>query len=150
MEPWLMLLQFILTYALFGWNFYNLSISFQALLISTSVSKFSKAVNLFKISTWYCSLPSTSFNLLRLNLSAWNLPVDYLLTTSLSLNLPPPDSGQYHNLLPWRVGQQVYWMPSPVYQNMVNLVSVRFLDVAKFTTVTPLSLLISCKLSFGH
>jgi hypothetical protein len=30
----------------------------------------------------------------------------------------------------------------------IILLTVRFLDVAKFTTLTPLSLLISCKLSF--
>jgi hypothetical protein len=30
----------------------------------------------------------------------------------------------------------------------VILLSLRFLDMAKFTTITPLSLLISCKLSF--
>jgi hypothetical protein len=58
-------------------------------------------------------------------------------------------------------------MPSPVYQNMVNLIVVfpiwghpsmfmdaamwelctfdlRFLDVTKFTTLTPSSILISC------
>jgi hypothetical protein len=43
-------------------------------------------------------------------------------------------------------------MPSPAYQNMVNLIvrllTVRFLDVVMFTTLTPLSLLISCKPSF--
>jgi hypothetical protein len=61
-------------------------------------------------------------------------------------------------------------MPSPIYQNVINLVkrlSVsrglgvftnavmrergafdKFLDVAKFTTLTPLSLLIWCELSF--
>jgi hypothetical protein len=62
-------------------------------------------------------------------------------------------------------------MPSPIYQNMVNLIvrlpirrcpskfmkvrcgnivllTVRYFDVAKFTTLTALSLLISCKLSF--
>jgi type IV secretory pathway TraG/TraD family ATPase VirD4 len=43
----------------------------QALLISTSVPKFSKAANLFQISTRYCSLPSISSNFLRLNLSIW-------------------------------------------------------------------------------
>jgi hypothetical protein len=64
-------------------------------------------------------------------------------------------------------------MPSPVYQNMANLnvgfpiwkrpsifmdvvmwnivlLTLRFLDVAKFTNLTPLSLLISCKLSFPY
>jgi hypothetical protein len=62
-------------------------------------------------------------------------------------------------------------MSSPIYQNMINLVvhlsirrcssevmdvtlwehctlTIRFLDMAKFTTLTPLSLLISCKLLF--
>jgi hypothetical protein len=32
----------------------------------------------------------------------------FLLTSSLFLNFPPPDSGQYHNLLPWTIGHQVY------------------------------------------
>jgi hypothetical protein len=62
-------------------------------------------------------------------------------------------------------------IPAPIYQNMVNLIvgfpirthpsifmdvmmwnivplAVRSLDVAKFTILTPLSLLISCKLYF--
>jgi cleavage and polyadenylation specificity factor subunit 1 len=43
----------------------------QALLTSTSVSRFSKAANVFEISTRYCSLPSISFNFLRMNL--WTL-----------------------------------------------------------------------------
>jgi hypothetical protein len=66
---------------------------------------------------------------------------------------------------------QYTWMPSPIHQNMVNLVvhlpirrrrsiyecydvrtwyflAVRSLDVTKLSTLTPLSLLISCKLSF--
>jgi hypothetical protein len=33
------------------------------------------------------------------------------------------------------------------FGNLV-LMTIRFFDVAKFTTLTPLSLLISCKLSF--
>jgi hypothetical protein len=64
-------------------------------------------------------------------------------------------------------------MPSPIYQNTVNLIvlfplgdiqvnlrilrcgnilllTVRFLNVAKFTTLTPVSLLISCKISFPN
>jgi hypothetical protein len=61
----------------------------QALLISTSVSKFYKAENVFEISTRYYSLPSTSFNFLRLNLSIRNLCIVCLLTASLSLNLLP-------------------------------------------------------------
>jgi hypothetical protein len=63
------------------------------------------------------------------------------------------------------------WMPSPVYQNMVNLImgfpfgdvqvhwwmlqrgnivllTMRFLDVTTFTTLTPLSLQMWCTLSF--
>jgi hypothetical protein len=63
------------------------------------------------------------------------------------------------------------WMPCPIYQNLVNLfvsvsirgclskfmnvttwehcvLTVRFLDVANFTALSPLSLLISCKFSF--
>jgi hypothetical protein len=45
----------------------------QALIISTSAFKFSKTANLLETSTHNCSLPSTSFNFLRLNLSTWNL-----------------------------------------------------------------------------
>jgi hypothetical protein len=41
----------------------------QALLISTSVSKSSKAANLSQTSTQYYSVPSPSFNFLTLNLS---------------------------------------------------------------------------------
>jgi hypothetical protein len=62
------------------------------------------------------------------------------------------------------------WMPFPTYKNMVNLIvfpsgdiqvnlwmlrcgnivllTIRFLDVAKFTTLHSITLLISCKLSF--
>jgi hypothetical protein len=57
----------------------------QALSISTSESKFYKDVNLFKISTWYCCLPSISFNFFRLYLCIWNLCIVCLLTASLSL-----------------------------------------------------------------
>jgi hypothetical protein len=61
------------------------------------------SVKLFEISKHHCSFPSVSFNFLRLNLSIWTLCSVCLLTASLSLNLPPPDSGQYHNLLPWQI-----------------------------------------------
>ena len=43
--------------------------SSQALLTSSPSLKFSEAANLFKISVWYCFLTSSSFSLLRLNLS---------------------------------------------------------------------------------
>jgi hypothetical protein len=51
----------------------------QTLLLSPSACKFFKAVNLFEISTRYCSSPCTSFNFLRLNLSTWTVCVGCLL-----------------------------------------------------------------------
>jgi hypothetical protein len=119
---WLMLLQFIITYTLFGF---------------------------------------------RLNLCIWNLCDLHLFTASLSLTFAATTicCPEWSNIKYTR-------MPPPVYQNMVNLIlgfpiwrcpnifmdvvmsnivvlTVRFLDMAKFTTLTPLSLLISCKFSFS-
>jgi hypothetical protein len=57
----------------------------QVLLMSTSPSKFSKAVNLFKILIKYCSVPSVLFSFLKLSLSTSNFFVTHLLTASLSI-----------------------------------------------------------------
>jgi hypothetical protein len=43
-----------------------------------------------------------------MNLCIWNLCDPCLFTAKLSLILPPPDSGPYHNLLPWMIGHQVH------------------------------------------
>jgi hypothetical protein len=45
----------------------------QALFMSSSSRKFSKAANLFVISIQFCCLTSSSFSFLRINLSASNL-----------------------------------------------------------------------------
>jgi hypothetical protein len=47
--------------------------------------------------------------------------VTNLCTASLSLNFLPPDSSQYHNLLPWTIRHQVH-LNAVSYQNMVNLI----------------------------
>jgi hypothetical protein len=72
-------------------------IASHALLMSPLSSKFSRAENMFFYVTWYCSLTSASFYLLRLNLSISILFTGRLLTASLSLILQLPNSGQYHN-----------------------------------------------------
>jgi hypothetical protein len=137
----------------------------QALLISTSAFKFSKVAILSEILTHYCSLPSISLNFFRLNLSIWNLCIVCLLTASLSLLLPPPDSCQYHNLLPRTIRLQVHLNAISYlskYGQFIMSLSTRrwaskfmnvmrwehsafdrFFYVAKFTTLTPFSLLIS-------
>jgi hypothetical protein len=101
---------------------------------------------------------------LRLNLSTWTVCVVCLLNASLSLT--SATTTKYHNLLPWMIKYQVYMnaifhlskcgqfgcvFPSgDVQENLwmlrcrnIVLLTIRFLDVAKFTTLTPLSLLIS-------
>ena len=56
---------------------FSLMIS-QALFMSSSTSKFSKAANLFIISIWYFSLTSSSFSFLRLNPSPSNFCAAFL------------------------------------------------------------------------
>jgi hypothetical protein len=144
---------------------------YHALLISASASKSPKAANVFEISSRYFSLPTISFNFLRLNFSTWNQSDPRFFTGSLFLNFPPPDSGQDHNLLPWMIAHQGHLnvithlsecgqsdcvfpirICSSKFKNIqcgnTVLLTARFLDVSKFTTLTPLALLISCKLSF--
>jgi hypothetical protein len=69
-------------------------------MFSSSLT-FSRAANLFVISILYCFLTSRSFSFLRLNFSPSNFYAACFLTAYLSLNLPPPDSGQCHNQLHW-------------------------------------------------
>ena len=57
----------------------------QALFMSSSSLKFSKAANLFAIPIWYRVLSYSSFNFLRLNLSPSNLCAACLLPANLSL-----------------------------------------------------------------
>ena len=57
----------------------------QTLFMSSLSLKFSKVANLFEISVWYCSLTSSSFSFLRLNLSPSNFWAACLLPASLSL-----------------------------------------------------------------
>jgi hypothetical protein len=83
-----------------------------------------------------------------------------LFSTSLSLTLPPPDSGRYHNLLPWMIEHQIHlimgfpiWRCPSICMNVAVrehhfFLTVKFLDVAVFIILTQLSLQISCRLSF--
>ena len=61
----------------------------QALFMSLSSLKFSKAANLFEISIWYCFLTSSSFSFLRLNLSPSKFRVAFLFISNLSLIFQP-------------------------------------------------------------
>jgi len=70
----------------------------QTLFMSSLSCKFSKTTNMSE--TWYCSLTSSSFSFLRLNLSTSNFRAATLLTASLSLILQPPDSDQHNSQLP--------------------------------------------------
>jgi hypothetical protein len=74
-QPWHTLLQFVITYSLFGWHFGILSNRF-----SSTASKFSKPADSFNISPRYCSPPATSFNFLRWNFSVRNLCAVCILT----------------------------------------------------------------------
>jgi hypothetical protein len=144
----------------------------QALLISTSASKFSKAANLFEILTGCSSLRSTSFLFLEIE------PV-HMNTMCCSFTHCQSLTNFYHHQIvvsiticfPERTDIMYTWMLSPIYQNKVNLIvslailqcpgkfmnvtiwkhctlTFVFLDVAKFTTLTPLSLITLCKLWF--
>jgi hypothetical protein len=143
---------------------FSLTVS-QALLISTSASKFPKAANPYEISTWYCCLPCTSFNFLRMNLSYeiylfihfWSLPTfcHHQIVIRITICCPEWSVIKY-TWMPslikiWSVWlwvfpsgdvQETLWM---LRCGNIILLTIRFLDVAKFTTLT---LLISCKLSF--
>ena len=132
--------------------------------------KFSKAPNLFEILIISCLLTSGSVSSLRLHLSSSNFCAPCLHTatvfnfcnhqTVISITVSSPE----------RLYNKYSSVPSPVYQYMINLIVslpiwrsrciyecvnvgtscslLDFLDVAKFTTLTPLSLLSWWKLSF--
>ena len=139
--------------------------------MSSPSHNFCKAAHLFVISTWYSFLTSSSFSFLRLNLYPSNSCAACLFNANLSLHLQLPYSDQYHSQLPWNFVHLVY-------PNAISYLSIRAqssfesfslersrctcesfgagtawslqldFDVAKFTTVTPLSLLSWCRLSF--
>jgi hypothetical protein len=112
------------------------------------------------------------FDVLRLNLPIWNLCSPFLFTAILTVNLATTRQWSVSQsaalndrtssrieLLHLSIWIWSIWMwifPSrdvQVYLWMLRCGSVilwimRFSDVVKFTTLTPLSLLISCKLSF--
>jgi hypothetical protein len=118
---------------------------------------------LIEISTQYCSLPSTSFNFLRLNLSIWNLYDLRLFTASLPLTFATTRYW-YHTLL-CMIEHQVYsnaFIYLPEYGQSVgfpiphiywccNVGTTYFLTVfrcGKVYYLTPLWLPNSCKLPF--
>jgi hypothetical protein len=79
--------------------------------------------------------------------------------------MQPPDSGQYHSQLPWKIVPQVYlnmcsiwlWVIPPEVQvclwmfrcGNIALLTTNFFYVANLTILTPLSLLTWCRLSFS-
>jgi hypothetical protein len=139
-----------------------------ALLTSTSVSKFSKATNLFEILTQYCSLHSTSFN-------SWDWtsnmnPACSLFTychsfpnfchhevvVSITICCPEwTDKCRFLSMKIWSIllwvlqsgdVQVTLWM---LRCGNIVILPVRFLDEVKLDTLTPLLLLLfACWLSF--
>jgi hypothetical protein len=75
------------------------------------IPKSSKAEILFQISIQYCSLPSASFNFLRLNFSICNHWDLCLFTGSLSVNFC------YHQIVVSITDTRM-----PIYQNKVNVI----------------------------
>jgi len=152
------------------WLKLSYSNALQTLLISisssSSSSKFTKVANLLEILTWYCSLTSKSFSFFRLSLSPSNFYSSHLFTESLSnfhnhqimvnitvissktsdincIWMPPSICQDKINLcvFPSREVQVLLWM---LWSGNIVLLTITFFDVAKFTTLTPLSLPISC------
>jgi hypothetical protein len=78
------------------------SIFYKEPLVSNTVFKSTKAANLFEAST--CSLPSNSFNVLRLDLSYTYEISDILFTHCKS----PPKIRYHHyyNMFPWAIEHQ--------------------------------------------
>jgi hypothetical protein len=135
------------------------------ILILTSMSKSFKAADLLETWTQYFF-----YRLPHVTSWDWTSPYEicvifvYLLLVSSKI-LPPPDSGIIVCCPEWS-DIKYAWMPSCTYQNVLYLTlgfPIRrypslFLDVvmwkheifrcAKFTVLTPVSLLISCKLYF--
>ena len=140
--------------------------------MSSSLLKFPKATNLFVISLWYYFLTSSSFKFLRLNLFPSNFYAACLITASLSLNFATTrqwsvlqsatlkfrkSSILECHLLSINMWSIWLWVfPSAEIQvylwisrcRNIVLLKTRFFYVAKFTILTPLSLLSWCRLSF--
>jgi hypothetical protein len=144
----------------------------QAILTSSLLSKFFKATNLSEILTSYYILTSTTFKFSRLNLSIseilhclftdWQtIPTICMYQTVISITVSPSENQtsrlfKCHLLserkcltslssFSWGGAQVHLWQ----FQcgNIVHL-TVTFIDASRFTTRTPLSVLVSYKLSF--
>jgi hypothetical protein len=113
----------------------------------------SKAANLFETSIQYCSLASNAFHFSRLNLSISNLCILFIHCQS------PLNFWHQHQIVVTTCCLNARTSTLECcHQNMVNRIVgflnqntskfVHFWDVAKFTTLTPLPLLILCKLHF--
>jgi hypothetical protein len=92
--------------------------------VSTTSPKISKAVSPFEVSTQYCSLPYTSFRFLN-----WTSPYETCTLFVYSLSVPPwfllpPDTGQRHSQLPWKIGHLV-----SVYQYYVSCIVPQYASI---------------------
>jgi hypothetical protein len=127
-------------------------------------------VNLFENVMWYSVLPSVSFSFLRLHLSMSNIRIAHLLIVShslpfcnnqISITVHSPEGWTWRTLkfhFP-SIKLCSIWIrifkPSDAEVNLwmlrygsIVLFTVRLLDVANFTTLTPLSLQILSRLLF--
>jgi hypothetical protein len=135
----------------------------QAMFMSSPSLKFSKASSLFLISVWYCFLTSSSFNFLRLNHSPSNFCAISLITASLSLTYATTRQWSVSHsaplklrtssilecrLLPiniwsiqlWVLPSEEIWLYLRLFRcKNIALLTTRFFNVAKLTTLTPLS-----------
>ena len=133
--------------------------------MSPSSLMFPKAANLFVISIWYCFLISRSFSFLRLNLSPSSVCAACLLTANLSLTFATTRQWSVSQSAPLKlrtssmldchllsINMWSIWLcvfPSGEVQvclwmslcGNIVLLTTRFFDVAKFTILTPLSIL---------
>jgi hypothetical protein len=88
---------------IFGWNIDNLSNNYQGTLnIYFSVEILQIYNPVWNLNTILL------FNHLMLDLSTCQMRVVCSFTASLSLTLPPPDSGQYHNVVFWTIEHRVH------------------------------------------
>jgi hypothetical protein len=117
-----MLLQFIITYTLFGWNFDILSTRFpSAINFHLNVQILKEAAKLSETSMRYFSLSYNLFNLLRLTSPYESCAIFvYSLLVSPYL-LAPPGSGQsqFAALNNW-TSSTLECLSLPIYHNMVN------------------------------
>jgi len=126
--------------------------------------KFYKVANLLEISDWYCFLTSNSFSLLRLNVSPSHSCAACILTANLSLTFATTRQWSVSQSAPLKLhtssilecfllsisvwSMWLWFFPSvevQVYLWMfwcrMALLTTRFFYVAKFTVLTPLSLI---------